>query len=289
MKLNNSRNRRDFIKKSMLAAMAPVALSGFTLKTEGKIRHSACKWCYRDISLEDLASTGKTFGLSSVELVGPAEWEVLKKYGMTCAIGSILPQPFGISKCLNRTENHSQLYDIYAEFIPLAAKYGIPSLIVFSGNREGMDDEQGLNNCAAGLEKLMPLAEKYKVSLMMELLNSKLNHPDYQCDYTSWGVELCKKVGSERFKLLYDIYHMQIMEGNVIDTIRKNHQYIGHYHTGGVPGRAEIDETQELNYPAIVKAIAETGYEGFIGQEFIPKRPEKLKSLQQAVGLCTVA
>ena len=151
-----------------------------------------------------------------------------------------------------------------------------------------MSDETGLENCAIGLKRLMPLAEKHGITLVMELLNSKVNHKDYQCDHTAWGVELCKRVGSERFKLLYDIYHMQIMEGDVIATIKANHQYIAHYHTGGVPGRNEIDETQELYYPAIMKAIAETGYKGFVAQEFIPKRPDKIASLNQGVEICSV-
>jgi len=161
-------------------------------------------------------------------------------------------------------------------------------LICFSGNRDGLDDQKGLENCAIGLKRLMPLVEKHKVNLVMELLNSKVNHKDYQCDHTAWGVELCKRVGSERMKLLYDIYHMQIMEGDVIANIRQYNPYFAHYHTGGVPGRNEIDESQELYYPAIVKAIVATGFKGFIAQEFIPKRADVLASLKQGVSICDV-
>jgi hydroxypyruvate isomerase len=157
-----------------------------------------------------------------------------------------------------------------------------------SGNRKGMSDEQGLENCVIGAKRIVPIVEKYNVTACIELLNSKRDHHDYMCDHSSWGVQLCKRVGSEHFKLLYDIYHMQIMEGDLIATIRENHQYIGHYHTGGVPGRGEIDETQEINYPAVMKAIVETGFKGFVAQEFVPKRPDPIASLRQGVQVCDV-
>ena len=169
-----------------------------------------------------------------------------------------------------------------------AADAGCRQVICFSGNRDGLSDEQGLDNCAAGIKRLLPLCERLGIRLCMELLNSKVNHKDYMCDHSAWGVELCKKVGSDHFRLLYDIYHMQIMEGDVIATIRANHQFFAHYHTGGVPGRHEIDDTQELHYPAIVRAILETGYTGFLGQEFIPAKEDKLASLKQAVKICSV-
>jgi hydroxypyruvate isomerase len=172
--------------------------------------------------------------------------------------------------------------------IPLVAKAGYKNLICFSGSRRGITDEEGWNNCVVGLQKLLPLAEKHNVILVMELLNSKIDHKDYQCDRTSWGVALAKRLNSENFKLLYDIYHMQINEGDVIRNIRDNHQYIAHYHTAGVPGRNEIDDTQELNYAAIMKAIAKTGFKGFVGQEFIPKNPDKLASLKQAIAICDI-
>ncbi len=282
--------RRRDLAASALALRIAAAEQAADAPAKGKLRHSVCKWCYPKVSLEDLCQAAKGIGLESIELLGPADWPVLAKYGLTCAMTTApnIDGLGGIPKAFNRTEHHDKLVRIYSEWIPLAAKAGLKNLICFSGNRDGMDDETGLKNCAAGLKRLMSLAEQHKVTLVMELLNSKVNHKDYMCDRTPWGVELCKQVGSERFKLLYDIYHMQIMEGDVIATIKASHPYIAHYHTGGVPGRNEIDESQELYYPAIVKAIVETGFQGFIAQEFIPKRPEPLKSLEQGVRICTV-
>jgi hydroxypyruvate isomerase len=195
----------------------------------------------------------------------------------------------GIEQGFNDPKLHNELVKSYEEIIPKVAAAGFNQIICFSGNRRGMADEEGMKNCAVGLKRLMPTAEKYKVTLVMELLNSKVNHKDYMCDRTHWGAALADQIGSDRFKLLYDIYHMQIMEGDVIATINKYQQYISHYHTGGVPGRNEIDETQELNYPAIMKAIVATGYKGFVAQEFIPKREDKLASLKQGVQICDVA
>jgi hydroxypyruvate isomerase len=257
---------------------------------KGNIHHSVCKWCYGKTPLEDLCKQAKEIGLSSIELLGPADWPMLKKYGLTCAMATN-PTVDGlgaIPKSFNRAENHDKLVEMYTEYIPKAAEAGLQNVICFSGNRAGMGDEQGLENCAKGLQRLMSVAEKHKITLVMELLNSKVNHPDYMCDHTVWGVELCKKVGSERIKLLYDIYHMQIMEGDVIATIKKYHPYFAHYHTGGVPGRHEIDESQELYYPAIMKAIVETGFKGHVGQEFIPARTDVIASLKQGVKICDV-
>ena len=195
----------------------------------------------------------------------------------------------GIDKGFNRLENHDQLVaDLEAAGSRMAADAGMPSIICMSGNRQGMDDEEGMKNCEIGVKRIIGVFEKHKVNLVMELLNSKVDHEDYMCDHTSWGVELCKRVGSERFKLLYDIYHMQIMEGDLIRTIRDNAQYIGHYHTGGNPGRNEIDETQEINYPAVMRAIVETGYKGFVGQEFVPTAADPLVSLERCVRICDV-
>ncbi len=262
---------------------------------KGNVNHSVCKWCYRKIPLESFCKSAKKIGLESVELLNPPDFPVLKKYDLHCAMVSFptgkTPQGVKvghITKAFNRIEHHDTLLEIYEPHIKASAEAGFTNVICFSGNRDGLDDEQGLENCTTGLKRLMKLAEKHKVVISMELLNSKVNHKDYQCDLSSWGVELCKRVGSERFKLLYDIYHMQIMEGDVIATIQKNHEYFSHYHTGGVPGRAEIDETQELYYPAICKAIQDTGYKGFIAQEFIPKRKDQIASLKQAVGICDV-
>lgn len=257
---------------------------------KGRINHSVCKWCYPSVSLEDLCKAAPSIGLRSIELLGPKDWEVIARHGIGCAITSNpeVDGIGGIGKAFNRIEHHDRLVKGYEEWIPLAAKAGLKNVICFSGNRGGMDEETGLKNCATGLKRLMGLCEQHGITLVMELLNSRVDHKDYMCDHSAWGVELCKRVGSERFKLLYDIYHMQIMEGDVIATIRRSHAYFAHYHTGGVPGRNEIDESQELNYPAIMQAIVATGYKGFVAQEFIPKRADKLGSLKQGVSICDV-
>ena len=290
-------SRRNAIKK--MAAGTAMALVGDSLMNrlsaaesvmddplKGKVNHSVCRWCYSSIPLDDLCQAAKKIGLASIELVGPEEWPVLQKYGLTSA----LPwgAGMGIEKGFNDPQYHEALIKSYEEVIPKAAAAGYKQIICFSGNRKGLSDEQGIKNCSVALKRLMPVAEKNKVTVIMELLNSKVNHKDYQCDHTVWGVALVDSVGSDYFKLLYDIYHMQIMEGDVIATIRKYNKYITHYHTGGVPGRNEIDETQELNYPAIMKAILETGFKGFVAQEFIPKREDKIASLKQGVQICDV-
>jgi hydroxypyruvate isomerase len=262
---------------------------------KGQIHHSACKWCYPKVSLEDLCSFGKSLGLTSIDLVQSEDFPTLKKHGLTCAMVAVRPTRGpdgtdlgGITRAFNRKEHHDLLVQAYEPQIDAVADAGFKNLICFSGNRDGMDDETGLKNCAEGLKRLLKQCEKRGVTLVMELLNSRVNHPDYMCDKTAWGVELCKQIGSEHFKLLYDIYHMQIMEGDVIATIRKHHAHFAHYHTGGVPGRHEIDDTQELHYPAIMRAIVETGFQGHVAQEFVPARPEPLESLRQAVRICDV-
>lgn len=254
-------------------------------KLKGNIHQSVSQWCYGDIPLEDFAKACAGMGIQSIELLQEKDWAVVKKYGLKCAVG--YATDYGIPKGFNRLENHEKLIADYTAMIPKAAAAGVPSLICFSGNRDGLSDNDGLINCAIGLKKIMPLAEKHGVNIIMELLNEN-NHKDYQCSHTSWGAALCEMVGSDRFKLLFDIYHMQIMDGNVIYNINKYQKYIGHYHTGGVPGRNEIDETQELNYPAIMKAIVKTGYTGFVGHEFVPTKKDKLESLRQGVQICDV-
>lgn len=292
-------NRRTAVKQLAGTAALLSAASPFTYamakpdklmqpSEKQRINHSVCKWCYNDIPLDKFCADVKKMGISSVELLGPDEWPTLKKHGLTCALASHWEDGFGIEKCWNRTEHHDALVALYEKTIPLVAEAGLKQIITFSGNRGGMDDETGMKNCAEGLKRIMPLAEENKVLVVMELLNSKVDHPDYMCDHTEWGVALCDMVGSENFKLLYDIYHMQIMEGDVIATIRKHHPYISHYHTGGVPGRAEIDTTQELYYPAIMRAILDTGFTGYVAQEFIPKQEDKLASLRDGVEICTV-
>ena len=259
-------------------------------KLKGRINHSACRWCYGKISLDDLCRAGKEMGMVAIDLLNPDEFATVKKHGLTCSMVSF-PNVKGIGtigKAFNRVEHHDILFAAYEERIKQTADAGFERLICFSGNRAGLDDEKGLENCAIGLKRIMKLAEDRKVTLCMELLNSKRDHKDYQCDHTAWGVELVKRVGSERFRLLYDIFHMQIMDGDICDTIKENHQYFDHYHTGGVPGRAEIDDTQELNYPRIMKAILDTGFKGYVAQEFVPKRADALASLRQGVMICDV-
>ena len=255
-------------------------------KLNGKINHSVCKWCYGKIPLEEFAKECKKIGITSIELLGPEEWPVLKKYGLKCALPN--GAGMGIEKGFNDLALHDELVKSYEDLFPKLKEAGHNTVICFSGNRRGMSDYDGMRNCAIGLRRLMPSAEKHGITMIMELLNSKVNHRDYMCDHTSWGAGLCEMVGSENFKLLYDIYHMSIMEGDVIATIRQYHKYIGHYHTGGVPGRNEIDEGQELYYPAIMKAIVDTGFKGYVAQEFIPKR-EPIASLKQCVEICDIA
>jgi len=246
----------------------------------GNIKQSVCRWCFDELSIEELCKLAKEIGLVGIDLLGPSDWPVLEKYGLKSTMCN--GAEISLEKGWNNKVYHSELLNNYREMIPLVAKAGHKNLICFSGNRAGLDDETGLQNCAEGLKQIMLLAEKNKVTIVMELLNSKIDHIDYQCDRTNWGVELVKKVESDNFKLLYDIYHMQIDEGDVIRTIKDNYQYIAHYHTAGVPGRHEIDDSQELNYPAIMRAILDTGFKGYVAQEFIPLNTDKAWSLTDA-------
>src|SRR3954469_21834248 len=286
-------DRRSLMKVAGVGAVAAMAgplrrikaASNSTPKAATNIKQSVCRWCYKDIPLEKLADESKKIGYKSVELLTPDEFKKVQPLGLTCAV---LSGSCTISDGWNQKKNHARLVKSVSEHIEFAAENSLRNVIFFSGNRRGMSDEEGLANCAEGIKQVVGLAEKKKVMLIMELLNSKVDHHDYMCDHTPWGVKLVKQVGSPQFKLLYDIYHMQIMEGDVIRTIRENHEYIGHYHTGGNPGRNEIDETQELNYPAIVKAILDTGYDGYLGQEYIPARPDHIASLAQGYRICNV-
>jgi len=296
--MNRSISRKDALK-TLATGTALVAATGCGFSTQketdtnitpfslkGNINHSVCQWCYSKTPLEELAERAQGIGMKSIELVASNDWPILEKHGLTCAMayGSDL----GLKEGFSHPEHHARLLKDFEGNIPKAVDFGLERVIAFSGNRRGISDEQGMENCAKGLEPVVKLAEKHNVTVCMELLNSKVNHPDYQCDHTEWGVALVDKVGSPNFKLLYDIYHMQIMEGDIIATIRKYKDYIGHYHTGGVPGRNEIDETQELQYATIMKAILETGYTGFVGQEFIPKGPDPLAALEAGVKICDV-
>ncbi len=278
-------SRRELLAAGTAAALAATLSADEPHVPRGRIKQSVCRWCYvpGKLSLEKLAEEAHRIGYQSIELLVPEEFPIVKAQGLTCAM---LGRP-SISDGLNRTENHDKIEKELRTNIEFAAVEGIPNVICMAGDRRGMEDDEGLKNCAAGLKRVLGLAEEKKVTLCMEGLNSRVDHKDYMYDHTRWGVELCKRVGSPRFKLLYDIYHMQIMEGDVIRTIRDNHEYIAHYHTGGNPGRHEIDETQELNYPAIVRAIIETGYQGFLSQEFIPIH-DPLVSLAQGFRICDV-
>jgi hydroxypyruvate isomerase len=258
-------------------------------KPKGNIKQSVCRWCYGKLPLDKLATEIAKIGYKSIELLNANDIKAVKGMGLTCAVMS---SASSISDGVNRKENHDAIEKQLRTNIEFAAAEGIPNVLVMSGNRHDkagkvMPDDEGMENCAIFLKKVVGFAEEKKITVLMEGLNSKKDHKDYMYDKTPWGVALAKKVGSPRFKLLYDIYHMQIMEGDVIATSRQYKEYIGHYHTGGVPGRNEIDDTQELHYPAIIKAILETGYQGYLGQEFIPKR-EPVASLGQAFRICDV-
>ena len=282
-------NRRSALKAAGLAGAASM-VGGKAFAdgpAKGNINQSICRWCYNSTKLKELgklAEAALKLGYKSIELLSQKEFLEIKDSGLTCAM---LMGAQGIGECLNRTNQHDRVERELKSAIEFAAAHKLRNVICFSGNRKGMSDEEGLENCVVGLKRVMKLAEEKNINVCMELLNSKVDHKDYMCDRTPWGVALCKKVGSPRFKLLYDIYHMQIMEGDVIRTIKDNKEYIAHYHTGGNPGRHEIDESQELNYPAVMKAILETGFDGYVAQEFIPLR-DPFQSLAQAFKICDV-
>ncbi len=294
MKFKSVKLKRREVIKGSLAATLSIAVSsnlGATnvseeAKLKGKINHSACRWCYNKIPLEKMADQAKDLGLIGIDLLNPEEWDVVMKRGLKVAISN--GSSLGITKGFNDIQYHDQLYKDYEKLIPMAAEKGVHQIICFSGNRGTISEKIGLEHAAKGLDKIVKLAQKNNVTIIMELLNSKVDHKDYMCDNTKWGAALVDKIGNTNFKLLYDIYHMQIMEGDVINTIKKYKDYIGHYHTGGVPGRNEINETQELNYKAIMNAIVSTGFKGFVAQEFIPTREKAMDSLKEAIKICDV-
>lgn len=257
---------------------------------KGNINHSVCSWTYNFLSLADMCKMVKKIGFGAIDLVGPKDWSILKQHGIDSSMCN--GAEISLTEGWNDKQYHSTLIKNYTDHIELVNKAGYKNLICFSGNRKGMDDETGMKTCVEGLKQIMALAEKKNVVIQMELFNSKVDHKDYMADKSAWGIELCKRIGSPNFKLLYDIYHMQINEGDVIRTIQQGHEYFGHYHTAGVPGRHEINETQELYYPAIMKAIVATGYKGYVAQEYIPTgktNEEKIKALKDAIKRCDVA
>ncbi|WP_334021069.1 hydroxypyruvate isomerase family protein [Alteromonas sp. S015] len=256
---------------------------------KGNVNHSVSRWTYGDLSIEELCQTVKQLGFGAIDLVGPEDWPVLKQYGIDSSMCN--GAEISLEDGFIHSELHDELEARYIKHIDLVADAGYKNLICFSGNARGMSPKVGLENAVKGLSRILPYAEKRGVVIFMELFNSKVNHPDYMADNSAWGIDLCKRLGSQHFSLLYDIYHMQISEGDIIRTIRDNHQYFGHYHTAGVPGRHEIDASQELNYQAIAKAIVETGFKGYLAQEFIPTpktKANRIASLQQAIEICDV-
>ena len=297
--MNNKSSRRNALKQ-MAAGSLAIAASPLTslaanendemYKLKGNINHSVCQWTYNFLSLDELCVEVKKMGLKAIDLIAPKDWPTLQKHGLYCSM-CYTAGKISLTEGWNNKNFHPGLINTFTEAIPLVAAAGYKNLICFSGNRNGMDDETGMKNMTEGIKQIIGLAEKSGVIVQIEVFNSKVDHKDYMGDNTKWAIELCKRVGSENFKILYDIYHMQINEGDVIRTIRDNHQYFAHYHTAGVPGRHEINETQELFYPAIMKAILETGYKGYVAQEFIPTGKEtsdKIAALKKAVKICDV-
>jgi hydroxypyruvate isomerase len=250
----------------------------------GRLKQSAARWCYSKIAIDDLARQGAEMGLAALDLIDEEDWPTLKKYGL---VASMVYSAATIPVGWNRKENHDRLEKEMRDGIAKAAATKLPNVITFSGNRRGMSDEEGKANCVEGLNRVKKYAEDAGVTINLELLNSKVDHKDYMCDHTAWGVRVVEAVNSPRVKLLYDIYHMQIMEGDLIRTIQQNIQWLGHFHTGGVPGRHELDNTQEVQWDGVMRGIAATGFQGYVAHEFLPTR-DPLTSLRQAVDLCDV-
>ncbi len=276
--------------KTGLAATALTSLSGMlqgeeVMARKKRIKQSVCRWCYQKITIEDLCVSAAQMGLVGVDLLQPEEYEVPRRHGLICTMG--YAGAGTIPEAMNRTEHHADIEAALRTNIPLAAKAGVPNVITFSGTRRGMSDDEGARNTITGLNRVKKIAEDNGVVICLELLNSKVNHPDYMCDHTAWGVRVMEEVNSPNVKLLYDIYHMQIMEGDLIATIRKNIAWIGHFHTGGVPGRHELDNTQEVQWDGVMRAIAESEFKGYVAHEFLPLR-DPMTSLRAAADLCDV-
>ena len=284
-------SRRNVLKSVLsgatLASLPPVSWSqeNAPIKRKGNIRQSVSRWCYQKIPLDKLCAFAAEIGLKAVDLLNPDEFEIPARYGLVCSMG------YGgggeIASAMNRPENHTKIEEGFRKYIPLAAKAGVPNVITFSGNRNGMSDEEGARNTIAGLNRVKKIAEDHGVTICIELLNSKVDHHDYMCDHSAWGVQVVQAVNSPRVKLLFDIYHMQIMEGDLVRTIQKNIDWIAHFHTGGVPGRHELDATQEVQWDGVMRGIAATNFRGYVAHEFVPTR-DPLVSLRQAADLCDV-
>jgi hydroxypyruvate isomerase len=284
-------SRREALKAG--AALAAVvsaraaAQEGGKVVKNGRLKQSVCRWCYAKIPFEDFCREVAAMGLTAIDLLGPEQWPIAAKHGLICSTGSPGKGGGTIPDGLNNIALHDAIARTFAEALPKARDAKVPNLITFFGNRNGMPDAQAIDNCVAGLNRIKSIAEDTGVTVVVELLNSKIDHKDYQGDRTAFGVEVMKRVASPRVKLLYDVYHMQIMEGDILRTIGTNHEWIAHYHTGGVPGRHELDATQELNWRTVCAAIADTGFQGYVAHEFVPTR-DPLTSLREAVELCDV-
>jgi hydroxypyruvate isomerase len=285
-------SRRTLLKNAAFsgAAIASVSSLSWSEQTtptprKARIKQSVSRWCYKDIPLDKLCAYSAQIGCKAIDLLGPEDYEVPRRYGLICAMG------YGgggdIPNALNRVENHAKIEEALRKNIPLAAKAGIPNIITFSGNRAGMSDEEGAKNTIIGLNRIKKIGEDNGIVICLELLNSKVNHKDYMCDHTAWGVQVVQAVNSPNVKLLYDIYHMQIMEGDLVKTIQDNIQWIAHFHTGGVPGRHELDGTQEVQWDGVMRGIVATNFNGYVAHEFVPTR-DPLTSLREAVDLCDV-
>lgn len=291
--------RRNFLLSSGAGSLGFVASKSCTnqklhsentlekdFKLKGRIKHSVSQWCFGKYPLDTFLPILKEIGIPAIDLIGEKDWPTLKKHGIDCSMCN--GAEINLVDGWNDPKFHRQLIQSYTETIPKVAAAGYKNLICFSGNRRGVADDVGLQHCVDGLSKIMPLAEKHNVVITMELFNSKVDHADYMCDSTAWGVQLCKALESDHFKLLYDIYHMQVQEGNIIQTIKDFHPYFSHYHTAGVPGRNEINNSQELNYPAVMQAILDTGFTGYVAQEFIPTYEDPIDSLKEAISICDI-
>jgi hydroxypyruvate isomerase len=293
---HNAVTRRDILRSAAAVALASLAPpvgaiaasqtpTGGRAVTRGRLRQSVSRWCYQKMPLPDLCRAVAAMCVPAIDLLEPADWPVVRDHGLVCSMG------YGgggtIREGLNNRANHDRIVENLIAAMPNAAALGVPNLITFFGNRQGRSDREAIDNCVAGLDRLKAAAEQHGVTVCVELLNSKVDHADYHGDRTQFGVDVVAAVNSPRIKLLYDIYHMQIMEGDVIRTIRQHHAHIAHYHTGGVPGRHELDDTQELQWPAICRAIVETGFTGYLAHEFVPVR-DPMTSLREAVVLCDV-
>ena len=287
-----SRLSRRNVLKTVLSGATVASLpsvswpqEGAPVRRKGNIRQSVSRWCYQKIPLDKLCAYAVEIGLKGVDLLNPDEYQVPARYGLVCSMG--YAQGGEIGSAMNRVENHARIEDGFRKYIPLAAKAGVPNVITFSGNRAGMSDEEGAKNTITGLNRVKKIAEDHGVTICLELLNSKIDHHDYMCDHSAWGVQVVQAVNSPRVKLLFDIYHMQIMEGDLVRTIQKNIDWIAHFHTGGVPGRHELDGTQEVQWDGVMRGIAATNFRGYVAHEFVPAR-DPLTSLRQAADLCDV-